>query len=70
MHQLKKSDCGLIEGKFINTRILLGMFMRNRERGCSVYVTPAQPTCQACAGQISSPIKVIYASLLLVISPQ
>ena len=66
MHQLKKSDCGLIEGKFINTRILLGMFMRNREPGCSVYVTPVRPTCQARAGDF----KVIYASLLLVISPQ
>ena len=44
--------------------------MRNRERGCSVNVTPARPTCQARAGEISSPFKVIYASLLLVISPQ
>ena len=34
MHQLKKSACGLIEGKFINTRVLLGLFMRNRLRGC------------------------------------
>ena len=44
--------------------------MRNRERGCSVYVTPARPTCRARAGEISSPFKVIYASLPLVISPQ
>ena len=71
MHQLKKSHCRLMEGKFVNTRILLGMFMRIRafERGCSVYVTPARPTCQGRAGEISSPFKVIYANLLLVISP-
>ena len=44
MHKLKKSECGLIEVKFVNTRILLAwchqntsrmMFMRNRESGCS-----------------------------------
>lgn len=72
MHQLKKSHCRLMEGKFINTRILLGMFMRIRavERGCSVYVTPARPTCQGRTGEISSPFKLIYANLLLVISPQ
>ena len=34
MHQPKKSDWGLIEGKFVNTRVLLGLFMRNRVRGC------------------------------------
>ena len=34
MYQLKKSDCGLIENKFVNTRVLLGLFMRNRPRGC------------------------------------
>ena len=34
MHQPKKSDWGLIEGKFVNTRILLGLFMRNRVRSC------------------------------------
>ena len=33
MHQPKKSDWGLIEGKFVNTRVL-GLFMRNRVRGC------------------------------------
>ena len=33
MHQLKKSDCGLIEGKFVNNRVLLGLFMRNRLLG-------------------------------------
>ena len=32
--QLKKSDCGLIKGEFVNTRVLLGLFMRNRVRGC------------------------------------
>ena len=34
MHQPKKSDWGLIEGKFVNTRVLLGLFMQNRVRGC------------------------------------
>ena len=34
MHQLKKSACGLIEGKFVNTRVLLGLFMQNRQHGC------------------------------------
>lgn len=34
MHQTKKSDNGLIEGKFLNTRVLLGLFMWNRLRGC------------------------------------
>ena len=33
MHQLEKSaDCGLIEGKFVNTRAVLGLFMRNFPR--------------------------------------
>ena len=32
MHQLEKSDCGLIEGKFVKTRVVLGLFMRNRLR--------------------------------------
>ena len=26
-HQLMKSDCGLIEGEFVNTRVLQGFFM-------------------------------------------
>ena len=34
MHQLKKLNCGLIEGKFVNTRVHLGLFMRNRLGGC------------------------------------
>ena len=32
MHQLEKSDCGLIERKFVNTRAVLGLFMRNFPR--------------------------------------
>ena len=34
MHQLKKSACGLVEGKFVNTRVILGLFMRNLLRDC------------------------------------
>ena len=35
MHQLKKSDCGLwTRGKFVNTGVLLGLFMQNGLRGC------------------------------------
>ena len=26
MNQLKKSDCGLIEGKLVNTRVLLSLY--------------------------------------------
>ena len=32
--------------------------MRNRERGCSVYVTPARPTCRARAGEFLRPLKL------------
>ena len=28
MHQPKNSDCGLIEGEFVNTKVLLGLFMQ------------------------------------------
>ena len=34
MHQLKKLNCELIEGKFVDTRVHLGLFIRNRLGGC------------------------------------
>ena len=34
MQQLKKSACGLLEGQFVNTRVLLGLFVRNRLGVC------------------------------------
>ena len=32
MHRLNKSDFGLFKDKFVNARVLLGLFMRNRLR--------------------------------------
>ena len=32
MQQLNKSDFGLFKDKFVNTRVLLGLFMQNRLR--------------------------------------
>ena len=34
MNQLKRSACELIEGKFVNPRVLLGLFIQNRLRDC------------------------------------
>ena len=60
MHQLKKSACGLIEGKFVNTRVLLGLFMQNRQHG---YLRlPAR------AGEIFPPFKV--CKYVVRVSPQ
>ena len=38
MQQLKKLNCGLIEGKFVNSRVHIGLFMRNLLGGCLPYV--------------------------------
>ena len=47
--QLKKSDCGLIKGEFVNTRVLLGLFYA---KSCVWLFTPARHTCHARAGKI------------------
>ena len=63
--QLKKSDCGLIKGEFVNTRVLLGLFMRNRVRGClrllGILVTHALE-------KFLYPL--VFVSLMLNFSPQ
>ena len=56
MHQLKKLNCGLIEGKFVNTRVHLGLFVWNRLGGCLRLLGTV--TYQARAGVIFSPFKV------------
>ena len=55
MQQLKKSACGLLEGQFVNTRVLLGLFMRNRLRVCLRLLGILM---QARAGDIFSTFKV------------
>ena len=55
MQQLKKSACGLLEGQFVNTRVLLGLFMRNRLRVCLRLLGILM---QARAGDIFSALKV------------
>ena len=66
MQQLKKSACGLLEGKFVNTRVLLlGLFMRNRLRGCLRLLGILM---QARAGDIFSTFKV--CNFMLNVSPQ
>ena len=65
MHQLKKSACGLIEGNFVNTRVLLGLFMQNRQQGC---LRGCRHTCQARAGEIFPPFKV--CKYVVRVSPQ
>ena len=63
--QLKKSDCGLIKGEFVNTRVLLGLFMRNRVSGClrllGILVTHALE-------KFLCPL--VFVSLMLNFSPQ
>ena len=55
MQQLKKSACGLLEGQFVNTRVLLRLFMRNRLRVCLRLLGILM---QARAGDIFSTFKV------------
>ena len=50
-----KSACGLIEGKFVNTRELLSLFMRNRQRGCLRLPVYLSGTCRR---NVSAPFKV------------
>ena len=57
MQQLKKSACRLLEGKFVNTRVLLGLFMRNRLRGCLRLLGILM---QARAGDIFRPLKLMF----------
>ena len=63
--QLKKSDSRLIKGEFVNTRVPLGLFMRNRVRGClrllSILVTHALE-------KFLCPL--VFVSLMLNFSPQ
>ena len=49
---IDKTIRGARQVKFVNTRVLLGLFMRNRLRG---LFTPARHTCQAYEGDIFSP---------------
>ena len=52
-YQLMKSDCGLIEGEFVNSRVLQGFFMQNDLR----------PVVYACLPYLSSTYRRSFFAL-------